>query len=74
MATLSLGSTVMEGRVALRRRDLLMPFVAGEFVIDDFLLEELSKTIGEPLLDEPDRSIDWLLIVRSKGRETIACA
>jgi len=46
-----------------------MPFVAGEFVTDDFLRNELSSTIGEPVLEEPDRSIDWLLIVRSKGRD-----
>ena len=46
-----------------------MPFVAGEFVTDDFLLNEPSNTMGEPLLEEPERSIDWLLMVRSKGRE-----
>lgn len=46
-----------------------MPLVAGEFVTDDFLRNELSRTIGEPVLDEPDRSMDWLLIVRSKGIE-----
>ena len=53
----------------MRRRDLLIPFVAGEFVTDDFLRNELeSKTIGDPMLQEPDRSMDWLLTVRSIGR------
>lgn len=42
-----------------------MPFVAGELVTDDFRRNELSKTRGEPVLDEPDGSIDWLLVVRS---------
>jgi len=51
-----------------------MPFVAGELEVDDFLLKELSKTRGEPLLEDPDRSMDWLLIVRSKGREMAADA
>lgn len=51
-----------------------MPLGAGEFVIDDFLLNELSKTSGEPLLDEADRSMDWLLIVRSRGRGMTAGA
>jgi hypothetical protein len=51
-----------------------MPFVAGELEMDDFRLNELSKTSGEPLLEDPDRSIDWLLIVRSKGREIAAGA
>lgn len=72
---MSLGSTEMEGRGPLRRRALLIPaFVAGEFVTDDFLRNELSKTRGEPMLDEPDRSMDWLLIVRSKGNERAAGA
>lgn len=48
-----------------------MPFVAGELVTDDFLRNELeSKTMGEPMLDEPERSIDWLLMVRSMGSGT----
>src|SRR5690242_3975581 len=67
-AILSLGSTAIGGRAPLRRRDLLMPFVAGELVTDDFLRNKLeSKTIGDPVLEEPERSIDWLLIVRSMG-------
>lgn len=49
-----------------------MPFVAGELVTDDFLRNELSSTMGEPVLDEPDRSMDWLLMVRSNGREMAA--
>lgn len=49
-----------------------MPLVAGELVTEDFLRNELSSTMGEPVLDEPDRSMDWLLMVRSKGRE-MAC-
>jgi len=60
----------MLGRGPLRRRDLLMPFVAGELVTDDWRREYLSRTRGEPVLEEPDRSIDWLLIVRSMGMET----
>lgn len=51
-----------------------MPFVAGEFVTEDFRRNELSKTRGEPLLEEPERSMDWLLIVRSRGREMAAGA
>jgi len=46
-----------------------MPLVAGELETDDFLLKEASKTSGEPLLEELDRSRDWLLIVRSRGKE-----
>jgi len=59
----------MAGRGPFRRRDLLMPLVAGELVTEDFLLNEASRTIGEPVLEEPERSMDWLLIVRSKGSE-----
>lgn len=45
-----------------------MPLEAGELMTDDFLRKELeSKTMGDPALEEPDRSIDWLLIVRSMG-------
>lgn len=51
-----------------------MPLVAGELEIDDFLRNEPSKTSGEPLLEELDRSSDWLLMVRSKGSETGAGA
>jgi len=51
-----------------------MPLVAGELEIDDFRLNEASKTSGEPLLEELDRSRDWLLMVRSKGKETGADA
>lgn len=46
--------------------------VAGEFVAEDFRRKELSKTMGDPVLDEPDLSIDWLLMVRSKGIEMTA--
>ncbi|OIC44764.1 hypothetical protein A7L03_18840 [Acinetobacter baumannii] len=59
----------MFGRGPFRRRDLLMPFVAGELVTDDFLRECVSKTRGEPTLEDPDRSIDWLLTVRSMDME-----
>jgi hypothetical protein len=59
---------VMAGRVPFRRRDLLMPFVAGELMTDDFRRNELSRTMGEPVLDEVDRSIDWLLGLRSMGK------
>lgn len=54
----------------LRRRDLLMPLEleAGELMTEDFLRKELeSKTMGDPALEEPDCSIDWLLMVRSMG-------
>lgn len=72
MAVLSFGSTgiLSSGLLLVRaRRALLIPFVVGEFVMPDFLRKELlSKTTGEPLLEEADRCMDWLLMVRSKGR------
>jgi len=49
-----------------------MPLVAGELVADDFRRSELSNKRGEPTLEEPDRSFDWLLIVRSMGSEMAA--
>lgn len=64
----------MEGRGPFRRRDLLMPLVAGELVAEDFRRKELSNTMGDPVLEEPERSMDWLLIVCSKGREMAAGA
>ena len=45
-----------------------MPLVAGELMTDDFRRNELSKTMGEPVLEEADRSMDWLLGLRSMGR------
>lgn len=64
----------MAGKSPLRRRALLIPLVAGEFVADDFRRNDLSNKRGEPMLEEPERSIDWLLTVRSIGSDMAAGA
>lgn len=53
----------------LRRRGLLTPLVEGELLADDFRRIELFKNRGEPILEDPDPSMDWLLTVRSIGTE-----
>lgn len=63
---------MIAGSSPLRRRALLMPLMEGELLTDDFLRYELFKTRGEPILEDPDRSMDWLLIVRSIGSEMAA--
>lgn len=47
-----------------------MPLALGELEMDNFFLNVPSRTTGEPVLEEPDRSMDWLLTVRSRGIET----
>lgn len=83
-ATLSLGSTMMDGRGPFRRRALVIDaFAAGEPVTDDFLRLEplpLGMVTGELTLDPlPLDCVVLLLMVRSsagayKGAATAGAA